>query len=156
MAWITPIYNRTLADVTNKTSIGVFNVLDWNRITGNIAVVLVMANANVLLNIAQNSLTQPTATTIPSVVDINNLAQNIELIRAAIGIPITTGCVPINYAYQSGMNGISPNYNAVNTWELDLNLIYIYLPPIINYREPCGVAACGQAHFRQNLFRRYI
>ena len=51
MAWVTPIVDRALSDITGRTSKGFFNVADWERIDGNTAVIKAMLDTAGYLNI---------------------------------------------------------------------------------------------------------
>jgi hypothetical protein len=153
MAWTEPIYDRVLADITNKTSKGFFNVADWVRINGNTQIVNALINVLKSLNITFDTLTPPTIATIPNIDDVNDFVDNIERIRAASGVPLATGLVALKNDYTSG--GITPDYTTVNDWERDLDLLRSYLIKAAYFTPYCGVPSVGQTRFWQVRFRRF-
>lgn len=155
MAWVTPITDRGPTDVSSPTPAGkgYFNVADWTRIDGNVAVIKAMLDAADYLDIPLYSLTLPDITTIPDVTDINEFVENIERVRISSCLPLGIGLVMLNYAYIGGANAIVPNYETVNDWENNLLLIYTAIPLAIDYQIHCGVAAVGQTRLWQSRFR---
>lgn len=154
MPYITPVTDRTYADVVNKTSKGYFNVADWTRIYGNAQYV-----NGLLATIALSPFTTiatPTITTIPSATNLNALLYNIELMRLAlIAIGIDLGQPSLNYSWVAGVDQDAPDYMDANDWERSINLIYLF----INGNQPrhaiTGKASTGQGLTRQHSFRRY-
>jgi hypothetical protein len=153
MAWVSPIYDRTATDITNRTSKAFFNVADWQRIYDNSLIVRNLVNSTYSLSVPFTTLTAPTTTSIPSAAEINSLVQNIELARAACGLPIALGLAVLRYDWQEGINAPTPDYEDVNDWERDLYLIYTLLSNAVDYAVHCGVGTVGQVRFWQNKFR---
>jgi hypothetical protein len=153
MAWDSPIYDRSITDITTPTSKGFFNVADWVRINGNTEIVNTLINVLKSLSITFDTLTPPTITTIPNIDDVNDFVDNIERIRAASGVPLATGLVALKNDYTSG--GIAPDYTTVNDWERDLKLLREYLVKYAYYSVYCGVGGCGQTRMWQVRFRMF-
>jgi hypothetical protein len=155
MAWVTPIYDRTLADVTGRTSKAYFNVADWSRIYGNIDYLHDLFVTMMGVDVTLAALTTPTITTIPTVADINALIEEIDLLRQATSFQPSAGVVPLIYDYQAGNMVPSPSYISVNDWEKDLDLMRVLLLRMSDDLISCGVASCGQAHFWQARFHQF-
>ena len=153
MAWVTPITDRVLSDITTPTSKGYFNVADWERIDGNVDVIKAMLDAADYLDIPLNTLITPTITTIPDVDDINDFIENIVLLQESASLPIGLGLVTLTYNYVGGANFTVPDFEDVNDWENNLLILYDVLPRVIDYQIHCGVAAVGQLRLWQNRFR---
>jgi hypothetical protein len=153
MSWITPIIDRILSDITTPTSKGYFNIADWSRINGNITVIDNILDAAGYYDISLNSLTPPDITTIPWAGDINDLIENIEILRIRSGLPANLGLTVLAYDYIGGANEIAPDYNDVNDWENNLLIIYEALPKAIDYQIHCGVPLAGNFRLWQNRFR---
>ena len=127
-------------------------MVDWVRIYGNTQTVNALVSVLRSISIPLTSLATPTTATIPSVADINSFIQNIENIRLVSCLPAATGIIPI-VGYQGGQNEKGPDYVAVNTWELDLQLLYTLIITATGYMVFCGVGAVGQPRFWQYRFR---
>jgi hypothetical protein len=153
MAWTTAIFDRVLADVTNQTSKGFFNVVDWVRINGNAYYVKVLINVLRGVNVSITALTPPTITTIPTADDLNDFIENIETLRIASGIPLSTELIELKHDYFAGASSETPDYADVNDWERDLNIIKELILHASYYEIFCGVAEPGQARFWQSRFR---
>jgi hypothetical protein len=153
MAWVTPVTDRTAADVTARNAKAFLNVADWVRIDGNTTVVQAQILSLLGVTVTLTDLTAPAITDFPDVADINSLAENIDLLRIASGIPASTGMLEITHDYQAGPAATVPNYVTVNAWENDLLLIYTLLPKTVETFVYCGVAGCGQSHLWQARFR---
>lgn len=153
MPWVSPIFDRTITDINNRTSKGFFNIADWTRINGNTAEIKALVLSILGVTIATATLTAPTTSTHPAAADINALIGNIELVRAGACLPVAIGLVDLKQDYQAGNGAIAPNYVDVNNWERNLNLIYTLLPNVADYKVYCGVSAVGQPRFWQNRFR---
>lgn len=153
MAWITPVFDRVLADITGLTAKGYFNIADHARIDGNSTVIKAMLDASDYLDIPLYSLTPPTITTIPTVANINQLIENIERLRQAACLPAAMGMNTLKYDFEGGANEIAPDYLDVNDWEENQTIIYDAIPKAISYWVSCGVAASGQSRLWQHRFR---
>lgn len=153
MAWVSPVYDRTAADIANKTSKAYFNVADWQRIYDDALIVRNEIQTAYGLTITFTTLTAPTMTTIPNATAINSLALNIERSRAACGLPAALGVAVIKTNWPGGVNAAAPDYLTVNDWERDLHLMHVYVPYAVDYGVRCGVASAGSARFWQNKFR---
>lgn len=153
MAWTTPVTDRTSADIASRTSKAFFNVADWTRIDGNITEVQGQILSLLGTTVTLNSVSTPTVTTFPSAGDINDLVENIDLLRQAAHLPEATGLIALLHAYQSGPAASAPDYVAVNGWENALDLMHTLLPRSASYFISCGVGACGQSHLWQARFR---
>jgi hypothetical protein len=155
MAWVTPITDRVLSDVTSPTpgGKGYFNVADWERIDGNVDEIKAILDAADYLDIPLNILVTPDITTIPDVDDINDFIENIELLRQSACLPIGLGLVALKYDYIGGANYEAPDYEDVNDWENNLLIMYESIALAIDYQVHCGVAAVGQSRLWQNKFR---
>lgn len=81
MPWITPVTNRTQADVTAKNSRGTLNASDLNRIDGNLQYLADELN-----------LTIPpgktwTSSDVPVVSDYQRILDSTEAVREALSVP---------------------------------------------------------------------
>ena len=155
MPWNEPIYDRTANDVAQRLPKGFFNVADWVRINGNTRQVQAIVNIMLSLNLPFTELAQPSITTIPSVEDINAFVANIERLRAAAYLPVSTGVTPLKTDYKAGNSADAPDYNAVNAWERDLALIRELLVNAANDLIYCGVSNCGQVRPWASRFRNW-
>lgn len=160
MAYTTPVTDRTMADVQNKTAKGYFNLADFTRIYGN------NVEVNTLLAIFGASV--PSFTTISGVTTastdllaiINTMVGNIENLRL--------WCIAIQPSYFSGLTGFdelkddwaggpsasAPTYVYVNSWEKVLDLAYQKILDYTADRSPCiGIAVTGSDFTYQNRWR---
>lgn len=163
MAWMTPIRDRTQADVTNRTAKGFWNVADWTRVNGNNAALAALYGTWGYPFVALASLTTPKATstttppatsdvTIPRASDLNALLENINRLIRASGLPSPT-CPALLPMWSSGPLVASPNYRDANAWEGAQWTLYTYIPIALYYQAHCGVPACGSSHLWQTRFR---
>lgn len=153
MAWVTPITDRTLADLAARNAKAFFNVADWVRIDGNTTEVQAQILSLLGVSVPLADLTPPVMTDVPSVAGINSLVGNVDLLRAAACLPAETGIVELDHDYQASIAATAPDYQAVNAWEKDLDLIHSLLPRSSSYFVRCGVGRCGQSHLWQARFR---
>ncbi len=151
-SWVTPITDRSAADILDRTSKAFFNIADWVRINGNTEVVRALVETALSLSITPHTLTEPTTTVFPSAEDINHLIDNIDMLREAACLPDSL-IVPLKHDWLEGILSDAPDYLDVNDWENDLLVIWSLLPAAADYFVYCGVAACGQPRFWQNQFR---
>lgn len=152
MAWIECICDRTLADVTNETSKGFFNVVDWLRIDNNVKYVKTLIEVLKFINVSYEDLPDPVSTTIPTAEDINDFVTNIEALRVASRLPSDFGLTELKTDYTSGESAETPDYLAVNGWEGTLSTLKDYLINSSAYEIFCGVAEVGEPRFWQNRF----
>ena len=153
MAWITPITDRVLADITNRTAKGFFNVVDWLRIDNNVKYVGTLIEVLKGVGVDYITLPNPTITTIPQAEDINDFVKNIEALRLASHFPATFGVVALKTEYASGESAETPDYEEINSWENNLLILRNFLINSATYEVFCGVSSAGQPRFWQNRFR---
>lgn len=153
MAYVTPVLDRQLSDITGRTAKAFINVADWERIYGNAQEVNALVVSTFGKAVAFDTLTAPTIDTIPTVAEFNVLLANIERIRLNSNLPAITGLVEIKYDWIAGSNEDSPDYLTANSWEQVLDIVYNAVPIAADYWIPCGVAASGQPRFWQHRFR---
>jgi hypothetical protein len=153
--FVTPITDRTAADIAAKTAKAYLNILDWVRIYGNAEYVNWLLEYLSDVEIEFNTLTEPTITTIPEGAgDINELLENIEQIRVWSGIASYGGMTEIKDDWFSGPAAAAPDYEDVNQWEETLEIIHEAIFRSSDYRIYCGVATAGQERFYQHRWRR--
>lgn len=154
MSWIDPIYDRTKADITNRTSKAFFNVADWIRINGNAKIIETLINALYAVGVTLDTLAEPTTATIPTITEVNDFIANLEALREATHFPAATGIVELD-TFTGGLAGNSPDYEDVNDWERNLAYLRTYLINKSRYKMGCGVPEAGQAFFWQVRFREH-
>ncbi|MDD2921480.1 MAG: hypothetical protein PHQ36_04270, partial [Anaerolineales bacterium] len=91
MKYITPITDRTVEDIANKTAKAFFNVLDWHRIHNNTQVTKALMDFLYSISVPQESLIEPTIVTVPTIAELNSLLKNIEEIRIHSNLPAISG-----------------------------------------------------------------
>ena len=153
MPFVTPIIDRTITDIINKTDKSFFNVADWIRINGNTTYVRALMFVLRGINIDYTELDTPSITTIPTVAEFNVFIQNIENIRLAIGLPAIAGIVDLKTDYEAVENSEVPDYTDANAWEQNLLLIKNLTISVSVFMVMCGVGASGQPRYWQNRFR---
>jgi len=155
MAWSTPIIDRAQSDIDSRTSKGFFNVVDWTRIYDNEVYLHDFLVAWGYDHPNLYTLTAPNYWTIPTVVLINQLIDNINILESVSYLPTGLGLVHLKHDYKGGANQIAPNFTIVNGWENKLKILYDALPKAVNYRVHCGVGslAVGQERLWQYKFR---
>lgn len=153
-SWKAPITDRNLDDISNRTSKAFFNVADWLRINDDARIVTAIANVMHGLGLEFNELTQPTTTVFPSAADINAFITNIEQSRSALMFPVSS-VVPLKTDWQPGNGATAPNYQTVNDWEKDVNLLRDYLRYAADWNIGCGVSGCGEVRYWQVRFRTW-
>lgn len=167
MRWIQPITDRALSDVVSKTSKGYFNVSDWERIDNNSRVAKALVDFLLSTSVAYGATISPEITTIPTVANLNTLLTNIENLRTAVNAYTITGIVTIKKDWLSGAGQPAPDYEDVNDWERNIDLIYNGIGDATGYsdwvtdsvspvrRARAGMATSGVGLTRNNGFRRY-
>jgi hypothetical protein len=153
MPFVTPITDRTITDIVNKTDKSFFNVADWIRINGNTTYVRALMYVLRGINIDFTALDTPAITTMPTVAEFNSFIQNIENIRLAIGLPESVGVIPLKTDYEAIENSEVPDYTDANAWEANLLLIKQLTISVSTFMVMCGVGASGQPRYWQNRFR---
>jgi hypothetical protein len=153
MPFVTPVTDRTAADILNKTDKSFFNVADWIRINGNTIYVRALMYVLRGINIDFETLDTPSITTIPTVDEFNAFIQNIENIRLALGLPAVAGIVDLKTDYEAIENSEVPDYTDANAWEKNLLLIKNLTIAVSTFMVMCGVGASGQQRYWQNRFR---
>lgn len=157
MAYVTPITDRTLADVVAKNSKGLFNVADWTRIYGNALYVNGEYNAEITwATVPFTTITAPTTSTNPSTIapKINALLQNI--VNMIVGIFNITGSYiyVISYrTYIAGAGNRAPNYQDINQWEAAIDAIHNWLAVENELYPRTGIAVTGLDIIYNNQWR---
>lgn len=155
MKYITPVYDRTALDVTNRTAKGFLNVADWQRVYNNAQVTKALVDFLLSISITFDTLTEPTITTIPTVSELNTLLANIDRIRINSALPAISGLVEIKDDWTAGSSADTPTYLDVNDWEQVLNVIFTMIGYSVEYIIYCGVATTGQPRFYQHRWRMF-
>jgi len=76
VSWIAPITDRTVTDIANRTARGFLNVVDINRIEGNVAwLVNELRRFNIFVN--ATSVTNWNASRLPVITDLQRIRNNI-------------------------------------------------------------------------------
>ena len=153
--WTPAVYDRTAQDLVDRTAKAFLNIADWMRLSGNTEYVAAFIRVMTGLNVPLDPVITPTVTHFPSADELNALIGNIDALREAAYLPAGTGIVPLKHDYTAGAGGQSPNYEAVNAWERDLQLVRDCLAAASDYLVYAGVAAVGQPRSWQNQFRRW-
>lgn len=151
MAWVTPIYDRTQADIDNRTSKTFINVADWTRIYDNSLIVRNLLEPALGLSIVFETISVPTTTTIPTISDLNKLTGNIErarIVAQAIGAENV-----IKYDWIAGASQDAPKFSTVNLWEKTLDVLHTaYSVSPVRFAQT-GIAQCGAGKTRNNKWR---
>ena len=153
MKYITPITDRTVADLVNRTDKAFFNVTDWERIYGNAEYVNNLLRLLLSINITFDTITAPTMIAIPTVADFNTLLTNINRIRIGAGFEGVPDLVELQTAWTAGATAIAFTYVDVNQWEQMLFVLCGLVSALADYIVFCGVANVGQPRFYQHRFR---
>jgi hypothetical protein len=153
MKLVSPVTDRTFADVTNRTAKGFINVSDWIRIYENAQLMSLVTAFLLNTEIQFDQLAEPTATSFPTVEDLNTLLANIQRAREASGLPTIEGLDDIKTDWTAGVSSASPNYVDANTWERVTQLVLTSVVASLEYKIYTGVANCGQERFYQCRWR---
>lgn len=124
MSYVTPVTDRSQADIVAKNSKAFFNVTDWERIYNNARLAIDLARIIGGLSVGWDDIYQQYITYIPNVTHFNTLLENIELARQAVNIP--TAATVIKYDWEAGSRKQAPKYTHVNQWEKTINAIWTY------------------------------
>lgn len=85
--WVTPIYDRTQLDVTNKTSKGYCNYIDLNRIEQDCDYLAALFNVTI-------STKEWVRTDFPTLSEMNRIKSNISTVRNAYHTYVNTPATP--------------------------------------------------------------
>lgn len=154
MKLISPVTDRTLADVTSRTAKGFINVSDWVRIYRNAKLSSIVAALLLDTEIQFDELAEPTEISFPTVTNLNTLLANIQRAREASGLPNMEGLEEIKTDWTAGVSSASPTYIDANTWELVTTTILSAMVASLEYKIYTGVSNCGQVRFYQCRFRK--
>lgn len=115
MAWIAPVTDRVLADVTNKTAKGVANVVDFNRVENN------TSELATLLYVTITTKTDWANTDIPTEVHQTRIVDNAQ------------DCVDAYYVLPDTPNIPAVPVNTYTKWNaLEQNLYDLYYMYVSN------------------------
>ncbi len=153
MSYTDPVTDRTLADITGKTAKGYFNLADWQRIYNNALALNALIASVYGVTVEFTAIAEPTITTWPSVTDVNALLVNIENMRAYLSVPDGIGLLDLKTDWLAGGSVDAPDYENVNEWERQVDLMLNAIAASLSYRVYCGVAAVGQVRYYQVRWR---
>lgn len=152
MKYVEPVYDRTQEDVDNKTSKAFFNIADWKRVNDNSQILALIVGYFINDTITLTPVANPTITNIPTVNLLNNILDNLELIRTSSGLPLNI--IPaLEHDWQAGSGAHSPDFEDANQWEENIALIIRKIEGTVQYRAYCGVPSVGQTRFYQARWR---
>lgn len=154
MKLISPVTDRTLADVQNRTAKGFVNVEDWIRIYRNSRLVSRIVSTLLDAEVAFDELSEPTTTSFPTVDNLNTLLANIQRAREASGLPDLSGLDDIKTDWTAGASSAAPTYEDANAWERAESIVIAAMVTLQDYKIYTGVAGCGQARFYQCRWRK--
>jgi hypothetical protein len=123
MSYITPVTNRTAADIAARNSKAFMNAIDWDRIHNNAKLV----NSLTAIMLEDWILFEPYTFTsyFISVADVNKALANIERLRLTMA-GIFPNLAEVKDDWVAGPNQLAPNYQHVNQWESTLDSIWVY------------------------------
>lgn len=124
MSYTTPVTDRTQADIIAQNSKAYFNYTDWNRIYNNARLTIEVANVIGGESYSWDAIPEAAMSTIPSVTNFNTLLENIELVRADVGLATTP--TAIKYDWEAGVAARSPRFIDVNLWELVIDALWVH------------------------------
>ena len=129
MAYTTPVTDRTISDIINKTAKGYFNKADWTRIYGNSGELNSLIDTKLGDTITFNSVTVPDIDGAPEdILDLlNTTLANITRMRTELLASFLldiTGALDITDDWVAGDTEISPDYTDVNEWEETIDIMY--------------------------------
>lgn len=155
MRYITPITDRELLDITNRTSKAFLNIADWIRIYNNAELTKILVDFLLGTSTTFDAVSTPTVFTKPTVTQLNTLLANMNRVRIASGLPEITGLSELKADWLEGSSADAPDYIDVNAWETFIDTIFNCIGLSMEYRIYCGVSATGQPRFYQYRFRQY-
>ena len=115
MSWIAPIFDRTTADISNRTARAFLNVADIRRIEGNIAW-LTNELQRFGVSVPTTSITGWTVNDVPTTADIQRIRANIDLLAARY-------YRPVGFRNMAGISLTNLNFTSVNMIEENLFLL---------------------------------
>lgn len=131
MAYTTPVYDRTLSDVLARNSKAYLSLADWQRIDSNAQETATAINLSLGGSISLVAIAAMTTSSIPDTDDVNDLAGNIEMMRAFIDANFTVSdsdFTEVKDDYTSPLDlthtGYSYPFQVVNQWEKVLDIMY--------------------------------
>lgn len=130
MAWTTPITDRTEADVANKTSKGVINAADMNRIEGNVAVISALGAVSITTPVTDWDYTD-----YPLESDHTRIINNTTALRSALMVYDDTPDIP-----SSPLN----TWSKFNDLEQNISDMYTILTGNIEMRFFAGEVYAGE------------
>lgn len=161
----TPVYDRTLSDVQNKTAKGYFNVEDWERVDDNVIELMTLVDSKLGTGVSSSYIAPSFSLSyFTSAQDINAMCGNIEAVRSFIvsKSPViaaslsSAGVVEIKDDWVAGPHEPSANFRHANDWEKTIYIIYNALENTTTTRKPrTGIAVCGASMTKNNMFRSY-
>lgn len=124
MAYITPITDRTAADVTAKNSKAYLNIVDWNRIYNNSVETHDYILAKIGADVDFDELNEVAIDDIPNKTDLNTLLTNIENMRVWEEGVFSLGLDEVKDDWDEGYSADAPDYEDANLWEQTIDDIY--------------------------------
>jgi len=119
--WITPITDRSAADITNRTSKGFFNETDINRIEGNIAwLVYQLARFNFFTN--ATTVTNWYMHSLPNISDFYRIRDNI--LATAADVRQARPDIRFTLENMSDLQFEHLNYATVNVLEQNILILW--------------------------------
>ena len=136
------IFDRTRADIENKTSKGYYNYTDLNRIEEWCAY-LATQLTNYSYPVTITTKTDWTMEDFPTVAQMNRIRSNIQALKTAY------------YSYTNLPTASLMTWQKANQFEKILDEIRTLFNNMRNWFVYSGVANSGQSRVWQNRFRRY-
>jgi hypothetical protein len=153
MSWVEPITDRTVDDIRARTAKAFLNVADWQRIVDNADVLAALILSVWGRVVVLGSLTPPTAVTVPTAQDINDLVTNLNLLRTDLHLMRVSALAALRCDYAGGTRSDGVNYATVNAWEWLEYTVKDAIDNIVWTGVYCGVARCGQPRTWQHRWR---
>ncbi len=127
MSYVTPVTDRTAADIAARNSKAYFNITDWTRIYRNAQLVNSLVEISVGAANSFPVITAPVIIDLPSVTTFNSLLLSIENFRTASAPIEAVAPSAVKHNWIAGVGQPAPKYTDVNLWETTINAIWIYL-----------------------------
>lgn len=148
-----PVFDRTQADVDNRTKKGFFNVSDWNRVVKNLIALRDWIVANMPTEPTNNTSWSPSVSTklnnsylvdrskFPTAEMMNTVSQSINELRMGVTL-VSVGWQAIYQNYTAGKDGTGNmmDFQELNRWEQDLEIQERVLTGIVEMRTYCNDA----------------
>jgi len=156
MSYVTPITNRSAADLLAKNSKAYFNVADWARIYGNAQYVNAEIQTKTGWVVPFITATTPTTSSIPAVSDFNNLLANIEAMRQYVCAAMSIVIAPFyTLVWVAGPGNLAPSYIDVNQWESVIDQIKTNMDNYVGVFIRSGLGISGSSLVQSHRFRTY-